>query len=251
MQTTMMGGCGTLSSSLRLALDLLLLVHAECYTAAQQLTIKIKEGVDKRSTDKDSASLLDGIEVSAFSGPAALSFLAGQCFEKSFDRYDYKICPFHNITRKRLSATKGELLGVWGSWTPPATAPAVEVASSSAQQEDGEQQQEEGEGEQQQQEGTGEEVSVATVATGSTTTTMSTTSAPTTPTCHRYMRYLNGKECGNDEKMLTIVKLKCAHSQSDGTAEFEVVSVDDSTHCTYSFELGLPIACFLLGCDDA
>ena len=35
----------------------------------------------------------------------------------SIIRYDYTICPFENVTHKRILGGKPTLLGVWGEWT--------------------------------------------------------------------------------------------------------------------------------------
>ena len=40
-------------------------------------------------------------------GPAALTSLQGQCFPFTMDRYEYKVCPFANVTQKETAGWMG------------------------------------------------------------------------------------------------------------------------------------------------
>lgn len=37
----------------------------------------------------------------------------GMCFETMVDRYVYRICPFQNVTMRRITASRATLLGRW------------------------------------------------------------------------------------------------------------------------------------------
>ena len=76
---------------------------------------KITEGVDKLVAD--SGNQLQLTIPDSFYGPEILSILVRSCFMKSHERYEYTVCPFHNITQRRVGSTSvANLLGVWGHW---------------------------------------------------------------------------------------------------------------------------------------
>lgn len=52
-------------------------------------------------------------------GPQYLSILNTQCYFVSVDRFEYSLCPFQNVTQRRVTGGKPTLLGVWGTWTEP------------------------------------------------------------------------------------------------------------------------------------
>jgi hypothetical protein len=92
-------------------------------------SIKIVDGIDKLYDNTASASTpsygmnhASDIEYhrpkNSFNGPENLFFLSKRCFLESFDRWEYQICPFHNITQRRVMSHGGPatLLGVWGHW---------------------------------------------------------------------------------------------------------------------------------------
>lgn len=90
---------------------------------AGSLPVKIVEGIDKWSTDPvvttphtDSAFTTPAPSVDPFSGTINLSFLQGSCFSSTQDRFEYTLCPFQNVTSKRIMGQKTNLLGVWGNW---------------------------------------------------------------------------------------------------------------------------------------
>ena len=53
---------------------------------------------------------------SDFSGPSHLSYLLGKCFTHSSDKYEYKVCPFDNITQHERVVSSGAYSGVIGVW---------------------------------------------------------------------------------------------------------------------------------------
>jgi hypothetical protein len=77
-------------------------------------SIRIVDGVDKYAD----SNKLPYIEPVSYHGPDSLAILNGLCFTKAFDRYEYQLCPFQNITSRRLTSLNQRpvLLGVWGHW---------------------------------------------------------------------------------------------------------------------------------------
>jgi hypothetical protein len=49
-------------------------------------------------------------------GPEALFPLSGLCFCESADRMEYCVCPFRNVTMRRVTGGRATVLGVFGSW---------------------------------------------------------------------------------------------------------------------------------------
>lgn len=82
------------------------------------VNIKIVDGIDRvsepNSLDSESSTLNQPADL--FSGPPALLFLSEYCFKTEFDRWEYNICPFHNVTQRRIAGQKYSLLGIWGRW---------------------------------------------------------------------------------------------------------------------------------------
>ena len=82
--------------------------------------VKIVEGVDHPSIVVDSSQIIPPYPPR---GPACLSFVLGTCFTLAkADRFEYTVCPFHNVTMKRSSISSSSvLLGLWGgaSWQLP------------------------------------------------------------------------------------------------------------------------------------
>ena len=46
-------------------------------------------------------------------GPSSLRFLDGACFKKVASRFEYNVCPFQNITNRRVSSQRSSLIGKW------------------------------------------------------------------------------------------------------------------------------------------
>ena len=89
--------------------------------ASFERQIKIVEGVDHPSIGVVDSS--QSIPPYPPLGPACLSFVLGSCFTLAkADRFEYTVCPFHNVTMKRSSISSSSvLLGLWGgvSWQLP------------------------------------------------------------------------------------------------------------------------------------
>jgi hypothetical protein len=91
--------------------------------------IRIVDGVmDDMSSDSsqiNSADLRDAVD-----GPESLLFLDGLCFEVQAAKYfQVSVCPFHNITQRRLSGSRETLNGVWGYWETKLLTEALEIAA--------------------------------------------------------------------------------------------------------------------------
>lgn len=52
-----------------------------------------------------------------FSGPEHLQDLSGKCFKYRDQKYEYVLCPFHNITQEDIQAYYEPYKGVLGVWT--------------------------------------------------------------------------------------------------------------------------------------
>ncbi len=94
-----------------------LLIIASLVAVCGQLStknIKIVDGVDKLSGKDENE--LETQEPEPINGPESLYFLNGLCFAKSIDRFEYNVCPFQNITQRRITGQYATILGVWGSW---------------------------------------------------------------------------------------------------------------------------------------
>jgi hypothetical protein len=195
-------------------------------------TVRILEGVDKKS-DKDE-NKLEYVEPDPMYGPNSLSFLQGACFMGSFDRYDYTVCPFQNVTQKRTTAMKPTLIGIWGNW---------KTTSSPIHAQKGQQKVKEGRGRNRNTAGASNTPSTTLDAAASTeaTAAVTTAAAETGPALVYYnvMEFVGGKNCADGDGSTTVY-LQCEHSK------FEVVSIDSEVTCEYALTLGVPIACSLL-----
>lgn len=90
-----------------------------CMVSGQIATtnVKIVDGIDKLSSSEDNN--LDAVIPEALSGPESLYFLNGLCFMKSIERFEYNVCPFQNVTQRRITGNYPTILGVWGNWVEP------------------------------------------------------------------------------------------------------------------------------------
>mmetsp|Transcript_5087 Transcript_5087/g.11280 ORF Transcript_5087/g.11280 Transcript_5087/m.11280 type:complete len:213 (-) Transcript_5087:123-761(-) len=171
------------------------------------------------------------------SGPPSLHFLAGQCFTNTFDRHDYTVCPFHNITSKRSIALQPSLLGVWGEWLPvPVTDTDTAESTEMATEKDTDAVRDALGG-----------ADASTSGDSDSTQSLSFIGAfPQPQTQHpqhpQYaytsMHYTKGKSCNHADTTTTLM-LKCEHS------DFELLTLT-SNGCKYNITLGLPIACHLM-----
>lgn len=85
-------------------------------------TVKISEGVDKKPSSDEVAQSQNKNIISVIPdymwGPESLFFLNGLCFNKTEHAYEYFLCPFQNITQRRLSGNfQSHLIGIWGYWS--------------------------------------------------------------------------------------------------------------------------------------
>jgi hypothetical protein len=182
------------------------------------VNIRILEGIDKKA-DKDD-SKIDYVSPEPMSGPEALSFLSGSCFSSSFDRYEYSICPFQNVTQRRTTAVKPLLIGLWGNWKTTNSPVHTEKAGKNKAN------------------GKGNKEELA----DNSNTAIDTVSPPVDPN-YRYfniMEFPNGRNCGVEGDSVTLVYLQCEHT------DFEIISLDSEASCAYTMTLGLPISCNLL-----
>lgn len=96
------------------------------------VNVKVIEGVDGAGVVGSGANSDSGLDPlqshpDPMYGPEALFPLAGQCFCEGADRMDYCLCPFRNVTMRRVTGGRATLLGVFGSWLE--NRPAHEAAS--------------------------------------------------------------------------------------------------------------------------
>jgi hypothetical protein len=224
----------------RQALLLVEMVLLMCAAWTNGGTVKIAEGVDKLSTDSlttyaattsDSGDLLPTASPDPITGPASLHFLAAQCFTADFERWEYIVCPFHNITQRRVLGHKTNLVGVWGHWKPSYLPESLSTGNPLV--------------------GMPSEVDAATTES-SNSTSVHSNSINNKKAFYNFMHFEEGRSCADDVDsgsgpfMTATVQIVCNHT---GTA-VQVLSVDDSMFCSYSFKLGVPIACNLLTPDE-
>lgn len=166
--------------------------------------MKIVEGIDKWSTDPvvhtpntDSSFTMSPSPVDPFSGTINLSFLQGSCFSSTQDRFEYTLCPYQNVTSKRIMGQKTNLLGVWGNWQA------------------------------------------------------SNDNKPS------MMKYVDGQPCTDDNMMggeskeitpgqLTVTSVEIVCTYTKPIESVTILSVEETSVCSYHIRLGVPIACSLL-----
>lgn len=188
--------------------------------AAIAVNVRIIEGIDKKS-DKDD-NKIDYVEPDRISGPSSLYFMQGSCFTGSFDRYEYSICPFQNITQRRTTALKPQLIGLWGDWKTSTSPTHTQKIVN------------------------GEPKAISSGGSGqdiASTVHMPASDTQADSAQYRYyntMVYPKGRNCGVEGESIAYVYLQCEHT------DFEVISVDSEASCKYSMTLGLPISCDLL-----
>jgi hypothetical protein len=96
---------------------LLKLALCAAYVAAFR-DCKVLEGVTREVKGKGGEDVLSSAENrDETSGPEALYFLDGLCFKTTAAKYfQVNVCPFHNVTQRRLSGSRETVSGIWGSW---------------------------------------------------------------------------------------------------------------------------------------
>lgn len=236
---------------------ILLIVALSMHMVVQGVpSVKIVEGIEKYSTDTTAGTFTDStslpyVQPDPFTGPSSLYFLTNRCFMTSAERWEFFVCPFHNVTQRRVLGAKLNLLGVWGQWNheltslprlvaPDASGDTASEAGSAA-------------------ETGGSSMESSTTATVTTSTTTTGTGTGKVPKTFHFMQYDDGKNCAEDSNsmikgenegnpgngemlMTTVIELVCDYPGTDIT----IYDVDDSLFCKYTMKLGLPIACHLL-----
>ena len=77
--------------------------------------VHVKDGVVRDLEESDELNSFD-LRNNVI-GPESLYFLDGMCFKTLSSKYfEIEVCPFHNVTQRRLSGTKTTLQGIWGNW---------------------------------------------------------------------------------------------------------------------------------------
>ena len=166
----------------------------------------------------NAAAALAGLEAAAaararaYAGPPALQALDGSCFSKTFERYLYSFCPFHNITYKMHAALVHTKLGDFNRFRA-----TYDVASSMYAY------------------STMEFSSSEKCAVDATQTTLETTLVELL--CNSDYDY-DHAEGGSD-------------ARANYYHEFELLSMDDASNCKQLLTFSLPLPCSLLLVDPA
>lgn len=103
-----------------LLLPLLLAGVLATLSWAKQLEVKWAEGNNRkpdRGLSEKNYYLEHKEPEGMMHGPEALFFLNGMCLEASVDRYLYRVCPFQNVTMRRITASRATLIGYWMEWS--------------------------------------------------------------------------------------------------------------------------------------
>ena len=87
------------------------------FSQAKILEDKEFDYSSRSSFKEDAHTKFADIQPRQFYGPPALGFLDGICIKHEVGRFEYTICPFQNITNKRVSSHRISLLGKWDGWT--------------------------------------------------------------------------------------------------------------------------------------
>lgn len=99
---------------------LLLAVVLTAVSWAKKLEVKWAEGTNRqpdRGLSEKNYYLEHKEPEGLMHGPEALFYLNGMCFETSVDRYLYRVCPFQNVTMRRITASRATLIGHWMEWS--------------------------------------------------------------------------------------------------------------------------------------
>jgi len=161
----------------------LVLAMALCaaYAAAFR-DCKVLEGVTREVKGKSGEDALSSAEHrDETSGPEALYFLDGLCFKTTAAKYfQVNVCPFHNVTQRRLSGSRETVSGIWGNWD---TVPYASGASSEIT-----------------------EGNEGAVAAGGGVVDANTVGGPVV---HQKMLFVGGDKCTGGEKRSATVELAC------------------------------------------
>jgi hypothetical protein len=95
-------------------------IYALLITCAVTLSevheVKIVDGADKKPDRGNSDGLAYVDPHSIPTGPQALLMLNGLCFSAHAERYEYTLCPFQNVTQRRIVGTRATLLGTYRAY---------------------------------------------------------------------------------------------------------------------------------------
>jgi hypothetical protein len=178
-------------------------------------TVKVIDGIDKLADSSDHLKL-EFVQPAPFKGPLSLSFLQQSCFIKSFDRYEYTLCPFYNITQRRVSATQSKqtLLGVWDDWVQPLRDNYIEHHDH-----------------------------IVTTSTNTVRNNAATSDGIRPFKKYHIQKYSEGRSCSDGKSNShVILYLDCEHESE----EFQILSVEDAAYCDFTMHFSLPISCQLL-----
>lgn len=195
---------------------MLAVVHtAILFQWVEAATVKVIDGIDKLADSSDHLKL-EFVQPAPFKGPSSLSFLQQSCFIKSFDRYEYTLCPFYNITQRRVSTTQSKqtLLGVWDDWVLP-------LRDNYVQHND----------------------HIITASTNSIRDRAANSNGIRSAKKYQIQKYSEGRDCSDGKSNShVILYLDCEHESQ----EFEILSVEDAAYCDFTMHFSLPISCHLL-----
>ena len=79
---------------------------------------KMTDGIDKLQGNHFTKEIVFNSPPRKAIGPPALMVLNQICINGNFDRFEYTVCPFHNITQKRVTSSQESLIGVFSRWSP-------------------------------------------------------------------------------------------------------------------------------------
>ncbi|XP_029641293.1 N-acetylglucosamine-1-phosphotransferase subunit gamma isoform X1 [Octopus sinensis] len=102
-----------------LTLSCVLLLYLNCCDGKTFDVKLLEEPSGLWSHNEEDKPLVMQINPANFSGPPHFRSLIGKCFNKSDNMYQYKFCPFFNVTQHELSLRWNPyngILGVWQDW---------------------------------------------------------------------------------------------------------------------------------------
>ena len=104
-------------------------LHWTLLTAAlaEWASIKLVEDIPTPAPTPIETPVVDAPNPAPVSGPPQFAHLATECVEASFAGFNYKLCPFVNVTQSQGSFSYS--LGVWSKWDEEGQAAAVEAAT--------------------------------------------------------------------------------------------------------------------------
>jgi hypothetical protein len=199
----------------------LLVIIDLSFISGSPISGKIVGGIDKLSDSQVMSSSSGNIDVNEhlllppvpsanFYGPESLLSLSQNCFLENFDRYEYQICPFHNITQKRVMGSHVTLLGVWGFWNAAKVNITLPTADVSTENEN--------------------EDHISQVEERM---------------IYNSMEYVEGVACDTAKggpQTSTTLHLTCGPTYK----KFEILEVQNDKYCEYSIKLAVPFPCALL-----